>query len=347
MLLVALAAGAFAFMKYNEVKSLGAKAVEPASDEPIPFTVKKGSSPSKVVRDLKAKGLIEDAQLFRLYLQRIAKKANTIQAGEYVLNKSMSGDELIAALGKGRAKEISFTIPEGLRKNEIAEIIARSGLVTKRELLLAMNNKALANAFGVPKKGADGQDKIPGGIEGYLYPDTYQFPKGVSAEAILKKMRKRLDEVIDDKMRARMKEMGWSLHKVLTLASIVEKETGQAYERPLIAALFLNRMRMKPPMKLQTDPTVIYGIKNYDGNIRRRDLTTPHPYNTYTIKGLPPGPIASPGKNAINAVLFPGKTKALYFVSKNDGTHIFSETLAQHNAAVQKWQVEFFRNKRR
>ena len=195
----------------------------------------------------------------------------------------------------------------------------------------------------MPSTGADGQDGVPGGIEGYLYPDTYQFPKGTKAKTILMRMRKNLDDVFDARLTKRMEELGCTQHKVLTLAAIVEKETGQGFERPLISRVFHNRMATG--MKMQTDPTVIYGIKDYDGNIRKKDLLTPHPYNTYTIKGLPPGPIASPGKAAIEAALFPAEGTMKYFVSKNDGTHIFSTTYAEHEHNVDIWQRQFFKKK--
>ena len=157
-------------------------------------------------------------------------------------------------------------------------------------------------------------------------------------------MNARLMDVLDDKIKKRMKTLGWNLHKTLTLAAIIEKETGKSFERPHISSVFHNRMRKG--MKMQTDPTVIYGIKGYDGNIRKKDLRAYHPYNTYRIKGLPPGPIASPGKAAITAALWPDTTEDLFFVSRNDGTHIFCPTLECHNRNVRKWQVEYFRKKK-
>jgi UPF0755 protein len=205
-------------------------------------------------------------------------------------------------------------------------------------VLAAMASPATLAAFGIPAG-------VPGGVDGYLFPDTYQFPKDTAPDVILKKLRARLDEVIDDRMKTQMQKMGWDLHKTLTLAAIVEKETRQPDERPHISGLFHSRLKKK--MRLQTDPTVIYGIEGYDGNVRRDDLTRPHPYNTYTIPGLPPGPIAQPGKAAIEAALFPLDTQDLYFVAKGDsGYHIFCPTLECHNAAVQKWQVEFYQNRR-
>lgn len=343
-LLALAAAGVTAWILWQEVTSQGAVALAPDAPKDVDFVVEKGQSPTAIARALKEKGLIADDVLFYRYARFVAKNVHLLKAGEYTLSPSMTTDELLAALQTGKKRELRFTVPEGLRKEEIADIIAASGVAKKDELLAAMNDLGLRKEFGVPEEGADGQKDIPGGIEGYLFPDTYQFPPNTPAKDVLRRMRQRLDEVISDDMRARIEEMGWSFHKVLTLAAIVEKETGQPHERPHIASVFHNRLKLG--MKMQTDPTVIYGIKNYDGNIRKSDLLTPHPYNTYTIKSLPPGPIASPGLAAIKAVLWPDNTKDLYFVSRNDGTHIFCPTLECHNAAVQKWQVEYFKKKR-
>jgi UPF0755 protein len=276
----------------------------------------------------------------------VAEKADTLQAGDCVLSPSMTADELIAALGKGRAREVRFTIPEGLRKAEIARLIAKAGISSEKALLAAMNNPALARELGVPAIGAGGQASVPGGLEGYLFPDTYQFPKETPPEVIVRKLRARLDEVVDDEMRARMTEMGWSLHQALTLAAIIEKETGQPQERPHISSVFHNRLDADPPIKLQTDPTVIYGIRGFRGNIKRRHLQDPHPYNTYVHHGLPPGPIASPGLAALRAALWPDDNADIFFVSKNDGTHVFCPDLKCHEAAVQEWQIEYWRKKR-
>lgn len=329
---------------WQDLKAQGHHAFVPDRTDPIQVTIPKGTSPRGIARLLRDAGVIEDDTRFFRYLRFITKNAETLQAGEYVLQADMTGDEIIAELQTGRSKELRFTIPEGSRKEDIARIVGASGIATEARMLEVMQQSKWRQAFGVPDTGAGGQAQIPGGIEGYLFPDTYQFPKGTSAETIVQRMGERLREVVDTRMKARMNEMGWSLHKVLTLAAIVEKETGQPHERPHISSVFHNRLRKD--MKLQTDPTVIYGIQNYDGNIRKKDLLTPHPYNTYTMKGLPPGPIASPGKAAIEAALWPDTNSDLYFVSRNDGTHIFCPTLTCHNAAVQKWQVEFFRQKK-
>ena len=343
-LLLLAGTGGVGYWLWQDLNAQGQDAFQPGQSEPISVRVPKGTSARGIARLLKEKGVIEDDTRFFRYLRFVSKSADTLQAGEYVLQASMTGDELIAELQRGRSKELRFTIPEGSRKEDIARIVGESGIASEADMLRVMGQAKWRNVFKVPAQGAGGQAEIPGGIEGYLFPDTYQFPKGIPAEKIVERMGERLTEIIDARMKARMQEMGWNLHKVLTLAAIVEKETGQAHERPHISSVFHNRLRKN--MKLQTDPTVIYGIKNYDGNIRKKDLLTPHPYNTYTMRGLPPGPIASPGRAAIEAALWPDTNNDLYFVSRNDGTHIFCPTLKCHNAAVQKWQVEYFRKKR-
>ena len=343
-LLLLAGAGGVAYWMWQDLNAQGQDAFHPDQSEPISVRIPKGTSARGIARLLKENGVIEDDNRFFRYLRFVSKNAATLQAGEYVLQASMTGDQLIAELQSGRSKELRFTIPEGARKEDIARIVGESGIASEAEMLRVMRQEKWRKVFKVPTTGAGGQSEIPGGIEGYLFPDTYQFPKGTPAEKIVQRMGERLTEVIDARLNARMQEIGWNLHKVLTLAAIVEKETGQPHERPHISSVFHNRLRKN--MKLQTDPTVIYGIENYDGNIRKKDLLTPHPYNTYTMRGMPPGPIASPGKAAIEAALWPDSNDDLYFVSRNDGTHIFCPTLQCHNAAVKKWQVEYFRKKR-
>lgn len=342
---VAAAGGLVAWQMWGELNDYGVIPHRGDAKKTIAFKVNRGDGPKLIAKRLQDAGVIDDSEQFYRYLRFVAKKTGALKAGDYELHGGLTPNQVIAELETGRQKELRFTIPEGLRKEEIAAIIGNSGITSEKAVLKAMNDPALVKAFGVPSVGADGQDSIPGGIEGYLFPDTYQFPKGTSAKAILMRMRKKLDEAIDDRMKKRMAELGWNLHKTLTLAAIVEKETGQAFERPQISRVFHNRI--KKGMKMQTDPTVIYGIENYDGNIRRKDLVTPHPYNTYTIKGLPPGPIASPGKAAIEAALFPAEGNWVYFVSKNDGTHVFASTLAEHNHNVDVWQRQYFRKKKK
>jgi UPF0755 protein len=174
-------------------------------------------------------------------------------------------------------------------------------------------------------------------FEGYLFPDTYLFPKDTTSEEIISTMVKRFRSVFKPEWKNRAEALGFSIHQVVTLASIVEKETGVASERPVISSVFHNRLKRK--MRLESDPTVIYGIKDFDGNITKKHLAEPTPYNTYVIRGLPPGPIANAGVGAFEAVLFPADTKFLYFVSKKDTTHQFSTNIKDHNRAVRKYQL--------
>jgi UPF0755 protein len=309
------------------------------------YVLARGTSPRKVAMQLEDLGLVADGEKFWRWMHYVAKNDGTLKAGTYELSPSMTPEQLVAAMQTGRQVEVKFTVPEGLRKEEVAAIIADAGFGSRDELIKAMNDPLLLRDFGIPDKGADGQDGVPGGIEGYLFPDTYQFPKGTEPSTILHRMRARLDEVIDDRMKKKMTSLGWNLHKTLTLAAIVEKETGAREERPHISSVFHNRI--KRGMKMQTDPTVIYGTPNYNGNIRKSDLLRVHPYNTYVIPGLPPGPIAQPGRAAIEAALFPTNDDDVFFVAMGDsGRHQFCPTLECHNAAVQKWQVEFYGRKR-
>jgi UPF0755 protein len=346
LVVAGLAAGGALYVYREKLIAFGTAALKPpasaasSSPETVSVVIPKGSGPQKIAQILEEKGVIGDATLFYRWVKFVAKKQAALKAGEYELSPSMTPEQIVALLEVGKPPEVKITVPEGLRKEEVAQIIADAGFSTKEKILAVMNDPKIIAEFGVPSG-------VPGGIDGYLFPDTYQFPKSATPEKIIKRMRARLDEVVDDKMKARMGELGWDLHRTLTLAAIVEKETGAKQERPHISAVFHNRL--KKHMKMQTDPTVIYGIPDYNGNIRKDDLLRDHPYNTYVIPGLPPGPIAQPGLEAIKAALWPTEgSNDLYFVAKGDsGEHQFCPTLECHNAAVAKWQVEFYAAKKR
>ncbi|MDA0712817.1 MAG: endolytic transglycosylase MltG [bacterium] len=312
-------------------------------DVRVEFEIIRGETPKHIAVRLQSEHLISSANKFYIYLRFVAKKAQALKAGYYLINGTDTPDQIISLLQKGLKKEFPFTVPEGANKNDIAQIISNSGLASKDEVLLALKNPILFDEMvDVPELFKKKNKVIPGGIEGYLFPDTYRFPKGTSVEIILRKMNSRMLQQFDEAVKSRMAEYNWNLHEVLTLASIIEKETGVPEERNLIASIFLNRLKIG--MRLQSDPTVIYGIKNYQGNIKKKDLNSSDVYNTYAHSGLPPGPIASPGLESIRAVLWPAKTKYLYFVSKNDGTHEFCENYLCHQKAVNKWQVKYFKN---
>ena len=288
------------------------------------FIVPEGASLKEVALDLEEKKIISSKSFFLLWA-RFTGYSRIIKAGEYRLNSEMAPVKILTILGKGKVISHMVTIPEGFTSRQIAELLEKKGLVEKGRFLLLVRDKDLAGRYGIA--GA--------GLEGYLYPDTYSFGRGMTAPSVVDVMVKRFKEVTAPFVE-RAEQIGMTFEDIVILASIVEKETGLAKERPVIASVFLNRL--KRGIRLESDPTVIYGLAGFDGNLTRKDLSTPTPYNTYLIPGLPPGPIANPGLDAIKAVLFPAKTSYLYFVSKNDGSHYFSRTLAEHNRAVMIYQ---------
>jgi len=288
------------------------------------FFVRDGSTLNKVADDLESKKIITGKPLFLLWA-RLMGYSRSIKAGEYCLSSGMPPLKILEALSKGAVITHPITIPEGFTIEQIGELLEEKGLVDIEEFLAVTGDPDVAKRYGISGHS----------LEGYLYPDTYHFGRGLSPASIVEVMIKHFWEVTGP-LREKIEQSGMTIEEVITLASIVEKETGRAEERPIIASVFLNRLKKR--MRLESDPTVIYGIKDFSGNLKKKHLTQRTPYNTYVIRGLPPGPIANPGKKAIEAVLFPANTNFLYFVSKNDGSHYFSKTLTEHNKAVQKYQ---------
>lgn len=296
------------------------------------FEVEPGLTLNQIAGRLQEKSLIRHAQLFQMYA-RFRGQASKVKVGEYALNQSMSPDQILAVLVSGKSLARSITVAEGLNIYDIADIFEAGGICPASEFLSIVQDRELI-------KSLLGEERPS--LEGYLYPETYKFTKFEGPRSIVTQMVKRFLLVWSEQVGAEKEKLnGWTRNQIITLASIVEKETGARVERPIVASVFHNRLAIK--MKLQTDPTVLYGValeqKKMPNNISKRDLLTPTPYNTYTIEGLPPGPIANPGIESIMAVLNPAQTKYLFFVSQNNGTHIFSENLAQHNKAVQQYQM--------
>jgi len=288
------------------------------------FVVPEGATLREVVVRLEKDGIISNKDFLLLWNRLTGSEVN-VKAGEYKLNSGMPPLAILDTLNKGRVVTHSVTIPEGFTIRQIADELASRGLAHRGEFISLAENPDTVVQYGLPGPT----------LEGYLYPDTYRFARGRPAAPIIHAMVHRFHE----KLASLTKEVGASgmtLQKIVTLASLVEKETGQSEERPLIASVFRNRL--KKGMRLESDPTVIYGIRDFNGNLTRGDLNRETPYNTYVIRGLPAGPIANPGEASIRAVLHPAETDFLYFVSKNDGTHHFSKTLAEHNRAVRKYQ---------
>ena len=291
----------------------------------ILVTIDRGAVLKQISNTLYSNHLIENDLAFQA-LARLQQKAGIIKSGEYELSPAMSPAYLLDLLCRGKVKRYRITIPEGLTVAEIALKIEAAGLGERTEFMELAHDPSFCATLGIPA----------GYLEGYLFPDTYLFEKSTPTPRLITTMVKRFKAMFPPEWEALAKASGLSMHQVVTLASIIEKETGTPGERPLISSVFHNRLKQK--MRLQSDPTVIYGIANFNGNLTRRDLKTPTPYNTYTIKGLPPGPIANPGRQSLEAALFPAESKFRYFVSKNDTTHYFSETLKEHNRAVRKYQ---------
>lgn len=291
----------------------------------VAFEVEPGDSLWHVATTLESEGMIRNARVARWFAES-EDLASSLKVGEYELSNDRSAPEILDILVKGRVRTHPVVIPEGLRATEIADRLAEAGLADRDAFLaIAFDPESPA------RLGVEGPT-----LEGYLFPDTYRFARGVPEEQIVAAMVGEFLEVYRE-LVPDQNAIGLSMKQHVTLASIVEKETGVADERPLIAAVFLNRM--KRGMRLETDPTVIYGIENFDGNIKRRHLEDgSNPYNTYKIRGLPPGPIASPGRDALRAILEPADSPYLFFVSRNDGTHVFARTYAEHEANVDRFQ---------
>lgn len=260
------------------------------------------------------------------YLARFFQRNQHFKAGEYLFLPGQTPLEVLRMLRDGAIARWPVTIPEGSSIYQVADILAAGQWGGREEVLRLVRDRDVLARHGIAAES----------LEGYLFPDTFHLVRGQSVAEIIGMMVERGRQVREKLGDLQNNELGLSVHEVLTLASIVEKETAVPEERPLVARVFLNRLQRN--MRLQTDPTVVYGIEDFSGTITRSDLLRPTPYNTYVISGLPPGPIANPGRAAIEAVLNPAQSPFLYFVSKNDGSHHFSQTLEEHNRAVARYQ---------
>ncbi len=300
----------------------------PASSisDPHMVTIQTGKSFQYITDLLSEYGIIDNPFKFKLYA-RIKGFDRSVKAGQYLLSANMPPQSIIEALVSGKVYLYRVTIPEGANLSEVALILENTELVKSFDFLSAANDPAFAEQFGIKAKN----------FEGYLFPDTYFFEKDVTSQKIISTMVRQFYNTFNPLWEKRSPDFHFSIHDIVTLASIIEKETGLAEERPLISSVFHNRLNKN--MRLQSDPTVIYGIENFDGNITRKHLRTPNAYNTYTIRGLPPGPIANPGKASLEAALFPLESSYLFFVSKNDKSHFFSTNYTDHKAAVRKYQL--------
>lgn len=297
------------------------------NSESVSVEITPGMTLNKISALLEDRKLIGNSLSFRL-LAHLQKKEGQIQVGEYELSASMTPKDILGIVTSGKTVLHAVTIPEGYRITEIAALLEERGLVNAEKFIQATQDRELIQSAGI-----EGNS-----LEGYLFPETYNFSKNTSARKVIKRLLDtHHDNVEKHGLKKRAQSVNLSFHQVVTLASLIEKETGVDEERQLISSVFHNRL--KKNMLLQTDPTVIYAIANFDGNIRKKDLKIDSPYNTYKYRGLPPGPIASPGLKSIIAALEPSESDYLYFVSRKDGSHQFSSNLPDHNRAVQKYQL--------
>jgi UPF0755 protein len=298
----------------------------PLVGEPAIFLIRPGSNIKSIAQDLARERIINDPWLFIL-LAKVKGLETKVRAGEYQIDPALTADEMLLMFAEGSAIQYNLTVIEGWSFQQLLATLAEDPIIEQN--LAGKTGAEIMQILGYPNQHP----------EGMFFPDTYRFPKGTSDIDFLKRAYQVMQNHLQREWEQR--ESGLPLktsYEALILASIIEKETGAEFERPLIAGVFIERLRRN--MRLQTDPTVIYGIgEDFDGNIRRSDLRKDTPYNTYTRAGLTPTPIALPGLESIRAALNPAKTDALYFVSKGDGTHQFSATLDEHNAAVMRYQL--------
>jgi len=297
----------------------------PFGNKPMEFEIKRGSTFRQAVDSLAQRGFVRDKWIFFLF-GRITGIDRKIKAGYYSLWGTMSPLEIFDAIRRGKIIEYEITVVPGDSLREVGEKFSALSIVEGEEFQRLCSNREFLDSLDVDAPS----------LEGYLFPETYRFPKGLEVKEALSIMVNRLREQFDDDMTLRTMELGLSERDVLTMASIVEKEAITDKERPIIAGVYYNRL--KKHMLLQADPTAIYGVKSSKETITRQDLLKKTPYNTYVIKGLPPGPIASPGLKSILAALNPADVPYLYFVSNNDGTHNFSVTHSNHVEAVKTYR---------
>jgi UPF0755 protein len=291
-----------------------------------------GMSFKTIAAKLQQEGIIRYRGYFEI-IGRLEGISRKVRVGYYGLGAHMSMWEVLDALRKGKVIEYEVVIPEGYNLYQIAWTLTGTPLISSdpRDFIKVATNKEFVHSLGIP---ADT-------LEGYLFPDTYFLPKGITVQDIAKRMVQRYRTVFSDSYRRRAEEMGFTEHQIITLASIVEKEAKVDSERKLIAAVYLNRLKLG--MKLQADPTAVYGTKAWITKVTAQDLKRKSPYNTYLHKGLPPGPIANPGQGAILATLYPEDVDYLYFVAQGDGSHYFSKDFGEHGKAVNRYKA----NKRR
>ncbi|MFQ6038575.1 MAG: endolytic transglycosylase MltG [Candidatus Aminicenantales bacterium] len=296
--------------------------------ERIVFEVSPGQSARDIAQALQKKGILPKTWPFLIGYRLMVPK-QSLKAGEYAFQIPLSAKAVLGILTQGSVYLHSVTIPEGLILEEIGDLLEETGITSRSDFLRASQDTSLISSF----------DETAQNLEGYLFPETYRFAKGTPAEEVVEAMVSQFLSVFTRDWRVRAEEIGLSVREVVTLASLIEKETSLPEEKPIISAVFHNRLKIG--MKLDCDPTIIYVLKKngtFTGRLRTRDMKLDSPYNTYLYGGLPPGPIANPGRASLEAALYPSDEDYLYFVSKNDGSHHFSRSFREHQNAVNRYQ---------
>ncbi|MBI4321652.1 MAG: endolytic transglycosylase MltG [Chloroflexi bacterium] len=347
LLVIAVMCAAFYLISQQKnVSDLGVWAIaqqldRPASDNAatVRFPIRKGETASTIATRLETSRLISNAWLFRV-VARLRGVENRLEAGEYLLRRNMTVNEIIDELQGGRYLGSMITVIEGWRMEEIADLLHKRKVVDRAEFL-RLANSAFFDAEFLRSRPPNSS------LDGYLFPDTYRVPPGITASDLITTMLKNFGEHFDGPMREQATKRGLTIHQVATLASIVEREAAVAGERSIIASVYLNRLKRNMP--LQADPTVQYAVAaarlgQVDENgywkksLTTADLAFDSPYNTYRYRGLPPGPIANPGLASLKSALEPAETDFLYFVARDDGSHAFARTLQEHDSNVSKYQ---------
>jgi UPF0755 protein len=298
--------------------------------------IESGSGSRTIGRGLIEAGVVRNDATFRAALWRTGL-ARSLQAGEFRFDRPMTPIEVIEKIARGDVHNRRITFPEGLTIAEMARIFEQQDFGKAAEFVEAARDVAAIRDL----------DPTASDLEGYLFPETYSLPRPTTATRLVQSMVRRFSQLFTPELQRAVQSQGLTIRQVVTLASLVEKETALPSERPVVAAVYLNRLRIG--MGMQADPTVIYALQRagrYTGNLRREDLSFDSPYNTYRYAGLPPGPIASPGFESLKAAAAPAAVDYLYFVSRNDGSHVFARTLDEHNQNVRKFQVLYFREQR-
>lgn len=328
MVVLGLAYGAFEVFRFVSVGP-------GRGDEKVIFEVPPRVSFRHIAADLEERGLVSSALRLRAYA-KLSGQGSRVKHGEYALDKGMTPQEILSVLVSGKSIQYPITIPEGSNVYEIAGILDGKKLFKGEEFLkMVKDKKVIQDLLGIEVSS----------LEGYLFPETYLVTRYTTLRELLANMVQNFKTVyghLENEVRGKGQSLPLSRHELVTLASIVEKETGATGERPVIASVFYNRL--KKGMKLQSDPTIIYGLwvatGAYQQNIRKDDITKPTPYNTYVVGRLPWGPIGNPGREALAAVMMPAKSEFLYFVSRNDGTHVFTRDYDDHIRAVKSFQMD-------